>query len=260
MQRYNIKAFDCPNAYRQVLNTIWYWGDIFTVGYGSEETETKKIHVSIEITHPENRPLLDDKAPCDYKYVQEYALTYLWALPDKLDTSTYTYGGRLREPIDQILEIINRFREERNDRQCTAVIRRPEDIFKFKREEGKTYPDAGGFVTISPVEPKMVKNDPPCLSLLDYEILDGKLNCEAYFRSWDAYAGLPANIAGIQIVNEAIAAELEVVTGTLIFHSKNVHVYKRQYKFVQELMESKPKEERWFDGSKVVKLVEIKQG
>ena len=51
-------------------------GDDFQVGYGSEVTETKKLNLSIEISHPENRPIVSDKAPCDMKYVQWYALTY----------------------------------------------------------------------------------------------------------------------------------------------------------------------------------------
>ena len=61
-------------------------------------------------------------------------------------------------------------------------------------------------------------------------------------RSWDAYAGLPANIAGLQLFNEAFVKEinsrgdLALETGKLIFHSKNCHVYERQYKLVKELL------------------------
>jgi hypothetical protein len=73
-----ISAFDCPDAYFKVLTAIWREGDIFKVGFGSEETETKKLNLSIEVTNPENRPLTSDKAPCDFKYVQGYALEYLW--------------------------------------------------------------------------------------------------------------------------------------------------------------------------------------
>lgn len=215
LRRVSIQAFDIPDAYRQVLNAIWYQGDKFVVGYGSEETETLKIHTSVEIAHPENRPLLDDKAPCDMKYVNGYVLEYLWCTKSEENTSTYTYGSRINEPVPQIEEVIRRFKEQPMDRQCTVVIRRPEDILKNKMK------------------------DPPCLSLLDYEILDGELNCEVYFRSWDAFAGLPANIAGIQIMNEAIAAELGIKTGKLILHSKNCHIYQRQYKLVEEIVHVK---------------------
>jgi thymidylate synthase len=68
------------------------------------------------------------------------------------------------------------------------------------------------------------------------------MHLTCYFRSWDAYAGLPANIAGLQLFNEAFVSEinsrssLQLETGKLIFHSKNCHIYQRQYKLVQELL------------------------
>ena len=91
------------------------------------------------------------------------------------------------------------------------------------------------------------RHEPPCLSLIDTEIFEGKMHLTCYFRSWDAYAGLPANIAGLQLFNEAFVAEindrgnLSIRTGKLIFHSKNCHIYKRQFKLVQELLEPKDK-------------------
>jgi thymidylate synthase len=89
------------------------------------------------------------------------------------------------------------------------------------------------------------RHEPPCLSLIDTEVLDGKIHLKCYFRSWDAYASLPANIAGLQIFNEALVSEintrgkLSLKTGKLIFHSKNCHIYQRQFKLVKELLEPK---------------------
>ena len=94
MKHVKISAFDCPDAWFKLLNSIWNEGDNFQVGYGSEVTETKKLNITIEIIHPENRPLVSDKAPCDMKYVQWYALTYLWCGEGKQD-EIYTYGSRL---------------------------------------------------------------------------------------------------------------------------------------------------------------------
>ena len=219
MKHIKITAFDCPDAWFQALNHIWNEGDVFNVGYGSETTETKKLNLSIEISHPENRPLVSDKAPCDVKYVQGYALEYLWC-GEKQD-ETYTYGSRLNHPINQIEEAVKRYLEEQCDRQVTMVIRLPEDIRKYIGTK---------------------RHEPPCLSLIDTEILDGKMHLTCYFRSWDAYAGLPANIAGLQLFNEAFVKEinsrgkLALETGKLIFHSKNCHVYQRQYKLVKELL------------------------
>jgi len=225
MKHVKVTAFDCPDAWFKTLNSIWTEGDDFQVGYGSEETMTKKLNLTLEIDHPENRPLVSDKAPCDMKYVQWYALTYLWCGEGKQD-ETYTYGSRLREPVDQIEEAIKRYVKERKDRQITMVVRLPEDIKTFRPGTAE-------------------RHEPPCLSLIDTEILEGKMHLTCYFRSWDAYAGLPANIAGLQLFNEAFVSEinergnLSLKAGKLIFHSKNCHVYKRQFNLVKELLEPK---------------------
>jgi thymidylate synthase len=222
MKHVKITAFDCPDAWFKALSQIWHEGDVFEVGYGSEVSETKKLNLTIEITHPENRPLVSDKAPCDIRYVQGYALEYLWC-GEKQD-ETYTYGSRLNKPVNQIEEAIERYVQEQRDRQVTLVIRLPEDIKKN-------------------IEAK--RHEPPCLSLIDTEILEGKMHLTCYFRSWDAYAGLPANIAGLQLFNEAFVSEinnrgnLSLKTGKLIFHSKNCHIYHRQNKLIKELLEPK---------------------
>ena len=225
MKHVKIQAFDCPDAWYKVLREIWCNGEEFEVGYGSELSKTKKINLSIEIDHPENRPLVDEKAPCDMKYVQWYALKYLWS--DAIEDETYTYGSRLRRPVDQVEAAISRYLEEQRDRQVTLVVRLPDDIKKQ-------------------LDTKQ-KHEPPCLSLIDTEISDGELHLTCYFRSWDAYAGLPANIAGIQLFNEAMTSEinsrgnLSIETGKMVFHSKNCHIYERQFKLVEDLL--KPKEE-----------------
>jgi len=199
---------------------------VFEVGYGSEVSVTRKLNLSIEIAHPENRPLVDFMAPCDMKYVQWYALKYLWS--GAIEDETYTYGSRMRKPVDQVEEAVKRYVEERRDRQVTFVIRLPEDI-KKTLDENK-------------------KHEPPCLSLIDTEIMDDQLHLTCYFRSWDAYAGLPANIAGIQLFNEALVSEinrrgkLNLKTGKLVFHSKNCHIYERQFKLVEDVL--KPGEDR----------------
>ncbi len=225
MKHVKVTAFDCPDAWYKTLEVIWNEGDSFEVSYGSECSKTRKLNISIEIVKPENRPLVSDKAPCDMKYVQWYALKYLWS--GAIEDETYTYGSRLRKPVDQVEEAVKRYLQEKADRQVTLAIRLPQDIKKSLN--GK-------------------KHEPPCLSLIDTEILNEKLHLTCYFRSWDAYAGLPANIAGIQLFNEALATEisrrgnLNLKTGTLIFHSKNCHIYERQFKIVEDLL--RPKNDR----------------
>lgn len=215
-----IKTFDIPGAWYRTLEEIWRKGDEFQVGYGSEITITKKLNLSIEITNPENRPLVAEKAPCDMNYINSYALQYLWA-GFREEGETYTYSSRLREPIDQVEHLINRYVKEPNDRQLTLVIRQPQDILRTRNG---------------------LKHEPPCLTIIDTELVNDEMHLTCYFRSWDAYAGLPANIAGIQIFNEALVKEINsrastnYRTGELVFHSKNCHIYSRLYNIVKELI------------------------
>jgi len=219
MKYVSLQAFDCPDAWFRAITEIWKNGELFKVGYGSECSVTKKLNLSIEILHPENRPLVDDHAPCDKKYVESYALTYLYS--GEIFDETYTYGSRLRKPVDQIEEAISRFLEEKNDRQVTLVIRTPEDI---KKRIGN------------------VRHEPPCLSLIDTEIMDNQLHWTCYFRSWDAYAGLPANIAGLQLLRESMVSDINqrgktsLQPGKLILHCKNCHIYQRQFSLVESLL------------------------
>ena len=141
--------------------------------------------------------------------MQGYALEYLWCGEEGKHDETYTYGSRLREPVNQVEEAIKRYVKEQRDRQVTMVVRLPNDIYQFK-------------------EGTKERHEPPCLSLIDTEILDGKMHLTCYFRSWDAYAGLPANIAGLQLFNEAFVSEinergnLSLKTGKLIFPFKEL--------------------------------------
>jgi thymidylate synthase len=235
MKHIKIDSFDCTAASGDVLRKIWYEGETYFVGYGSERTETKKLNITIVIDNPENRPLVSDKAPNDINYVTEYFLRDLWLNKEKENTSDYTYGELLREPIDQVQLLIDRYVEEFNDRQCTMVLRRPEHIKKGK--------------------------EPPCLSLIDTEILDNKLHLTCYFRSWDAFGALPSNIAALQMFNEGLvdaincAKGTNLTTGKLIFHSKNCHIYKRNYKLVEQMLNGKTN--RLAEKIKYKKMVDI---
>lgn len=210
MRFFHIKAFDIPDAWIQVVRKIYEEGDEFNIERGSELTKTKKISLSLIIEQPENRPLVHESAPFAMKYVEQYALEYLF-VGDKKEGEEYTYGERLRKPIDQIERVIERYGEFRNDRQNTMLIRHPEDIN-------------------SP--------DPPCLTVIDTEILENKLNFIVYFRSWDAYAGFPANIAGLQLLKEYMAERIGVEPGTTVALSKNIHLYERQFEMVDNLIKS----------------------
>lgn len=64
-----------------------------------------------------------------------------------------------------------------------------------------------------------------CLRHIDSRIQDNKLHFFPYFRSWDLWGGFPANLAGISLLQEYMAAEIGIEQGEMIVSSKGLHIY-----------------------------------
>lgn len=212
MSLHLIKAWDLPDAWYQLVKAIHTHGINFNVKRGSECTLTKKLAVAVEIQHPEARPLVHECAPCSETYATTYFIEYL-ALAGRKEEA-YTYGERLRKPVDQIETVVKKYREVKEDRQNTMIIRLPQDL---------------------------LTQDPPCLTIIDTEIIDDRLIFHVYFRSWDCYAALPVNLAGLQLLNEEMANEIGVNSGKMFAYSKNLHLYERQFELAKSLLEPKRK-------------------
>ncbi len=65
-------------------------------------------------------------------------------------------------------------------------------------------------------------NQQPCISLIQFQIIDGELVISAYQRSSDASLGLPADIYHIYLITRMIDIPLRSITLFLA----NVHIYK----------------------------------
>lgn len=242
MKHLKIEAFNIADAWYKTVKAIWYEGEIFNVGYGSEETDTKKLDVTIHISHPEEKPYANDNNPStNDAAIRKYALEYL--ITNFLGGHPYTYGSRLRDIVDQIEELIKAAIKNPSNRQLTMVIRIPEDAIPTRTIEET--------VDFLPVK-KIIKHEPPCLTMIDIEILNGKANMTCYFRSWDAYGALNENIGGLYLLLKYIVDEINerggknYQTGEMIFHSKNCHIYQRCYEFVKQLLkiDEKSKQEK----------------
>jgi len=218
-----ITATDLSDAWHQTVFQLLERGRRFNVDKGSFEGEMRleADFVTIQITHPETRPLtpqlppslgIPDPVPAGYiegddpSYTGEPYLLYLMT-DIKKPGEDYTYGERIAGGGNQIQHIIDTYRNHgyRNN-QMVLQVARPED---------------------------MNLQDPPCLRQIDTRIQDGRLHFFPYFRSWDAWGGMPANLAGIQILKEYMAAEIGVEPGETIATSKGLHLYK----YVWELAE-----------------------
>jgi thymidylate synthase len=201
-----IEARDLPDAWFQCVYNIFEQGRTYVIERGSfaGQQRLEFDFVVVKITHPETRPLIPDMPPgiglpppTDMEYVHEY-LDKLCSANSKADSEDYTYGMFLE---NQIAEVIRMYREEGfgTNQACMAVC----DTQSIYLE------------------------DPPCLRQIDTRIHpdDRKLHFVVYFRSWDLWAGFPANLAGIQLLKEYMAGEIGVDPGETIALSKGMHLY-----------------------------------
>ena len=76
-------------------------------------------------------------------------------------------------------------------------------------------------------------NQQPCLSLIQFQINDGKLVVSAYQRSSDASLGLPSDIYHLYLISKQINAPLKSITLFL----GNVHIYENNIENTKLLLE-----------------------
>ena len=75
-------------------------------------------------------------------------------------------------------------------------------------------------------------NQQPCLSLIQFQIDNGKLIVSAYQRSSDASLGLPADIYHLYLISKQIDVPLKSITLFLA----NVHIYENNIEGTEELL------------------------
>jgi thymidylate synthase len=215
---------DLSDAWFQLVFNILEYGSVHVIDRGSYAGQKRLEfdYVTVKINYPGTEPLLPQipeqygiPNPVADDYLDEY-LPYLMTA-DKRPEEDYTYGERLvagailydrqfHAPYDiyggevnQIQVVIDTYKKHgpRNN-QMILQVGQPGDI---------------------------LLKDPPCLRHIDTRIQNNKLHFFVYFRSWDLWGGLPANLAAIEMLKQYMAAEIGVESGEIIAASKGLHLY-----------------------------------
>jgi len=129
------------------------------------------------------------------------------------------YGKQWRnfEGVDQLDRVVKDIRSSPDSRRLIVSAWNPKDI------------------------PIMVKSGlPPCHTLFQFYVSEGKLSCQLYQRSADVFLGVPYNIASYAILTLMIARVTGLEPGEFIHTLGDAHLYSNHLEQVEEQLKRLP--------------------
>ena len=112
------------------------------------------------------------------------------------------------------------------------------DQIKIVIDQIKTNPDSRRHI-VSPWNPEDVPSMalPPCHTLFQFYVADGKLSCQLYQRSGDIFLGIPFNIASYALLTHLIARETSLEVGDFVHTIGDAHIYSNHLEQAKLLLE-----------------------
>ena len=129
------------------------------------------------------------------------------------------YGRQWRdfEGVDQLNQVVEDIKSSPDSRRLIVSAWNPKDI------------------------PVMVKSGlPPCHTLFQFYVSEGRLSCQLYQRSADVFLGVPYNIASYAILTLMIAQVTGLKPGEFIHTLGDAHLYSNHLEQVEEQLARVP--------------------
>lgn len=131
------------------------------------------------------------------------------------------YGKQWRDfnGVDQIRDVVRQIRENPDSRRMIVSAWNPPEI------------------------PEMAKAGlPPCHTMFQFYVVDGKLSLHMYQRSADLFLGVPFNIASYALLLKIMAHVTRLKVGEFIHTFGDIHIYLNHVDQVREQLTRRPYE------------------
>ena len=117
------------------------------------------------------------------------------------------------------------------------------DQLKNVIESIRTTPDSRRHI-VSAWNPAEVEDMalPPCHTLFQFYVADGRLSCQLYQRSADVFLGVPFNIASYALLTHLIARETGLQPGEFVHTLGDAHIYSNHFDQVNEQLSREPRQ------------------
>lgn len=119
--------------------------------------------------------------------------------------------------IDQLKDVIESIKKTPDSRRLLVSSWNPEDIAPNKSAL------------------------PPCHTLFQFYVAEGKLSCQLYQRSADIFLGVPFNIASYAMLTHLIAHECGLDVGEFVHTFGDAHIYLNHLEQIKTQLSREPK-------------------
>ena len=186
----------------------------FDLNQGFPLMTTKKMHLKSIIYEL----LWFIKGDTNVKYLQDHGVRIWNEWADENGNLGPVYGAQWRnwnnEGIDQLAEVINKLKNNPNDRRMIVSAWNVGKIAEMHL--------------------------PPCHMMFQFYVAEGKLSCMLYQRSCDMFLGVPFNIASYALLTMMIAQVCGLQLGEFVHTLGDTHIYHNHFAQVEEQLRRKP--------------------
>ncbi len=190
----------------------------FDLSKGFPVLTTKKLHLR-SIIH---ELLWFLKGDTNIKYLKDNGVSIWDEWADENGDLGHVYGYQWRswpspngESIDQITALVDSLKNNPNSRRHIVSAWNVADVDNMAL--------------------------PPCHTMFQFYVAEGKLSCQLYQRSADLFLGVPFNIASYALLTQMMAQVCGYEAGEFIHTLGDVHIYSNHFNQVEEQLSRTPK-------------------